>query len=384
MANEARPTTEPTVQKGLEGVVVDVTAISEVVSNQTTSSLLYRGCPAQELAERCRFEEVAHLLLEGDLPNKAQLDAFSQQERRQRAIPQALLPLIKSFPKHAHPMDVVRTGVSYLGAQVANTLHLDLAATRAASVQLLAQIPSIVAATFRSRHDKDFIAPDPKLGFSENFFHMCFGKVPDAETLKALDVSMVLYAEHSFNASTFTARCVTSTTADVYSAITAGIAALKGPLHGGANEEVMYMLKEIADPRQARQWVNDALAQKKKIMGFGHRVYKFGDSRAPTMQKYGLALARKKGETKWHDIAGEVERAMIEAKKIYPNLDYPSAPAYFLMGFDIDLFTPLFVMARITGWCAHVMEQMQANRIIRPLSQYVGPGPREVVPIDRR
>jgi 2-methylcitrate synthase len=213
---------------------------------------------------------------------------------------------------------------------------------------------------------------------------MCFNHVPDAEVLKAFEVSMVLYAEHSFNASTFTARVVTSTTADIYSAVTAAIGSLKGPLHGGANEEVMYMLKEIGEPSKAKQWVLDALAQKRKIMGFGHRVYKKQDSRAPTMDRYGRLLAKKLGDTKWHDIAEIVEKTMIETKNIYPNLDFPTGPAYYLMGFDIDFFTPLFVMARITGWSAHVIEQMQNNRLIRPLSEYTGPGEREVKGIDQR
>jgi citrate synthase len=195
---------------------------------------------------------------------------------------------------------------------------------------------------------------------------------------------MILYAEHSFNASTFAARVIVSTLSDLYSAVTGAIGALKGPLHGGANEAVMYMLQEVGEPAKAQQWVKDALTQKKKIMGFGHRVYKKGDSRAPTMQRYGLQVAQLKKETKWHDIAAIVEKTMIESKGIYPNLDFPTGPAYYLMGFDIDLFTPLFVMSRITGWCAHIQEQLASNRIIRPLSEYTGTPERPVASIDKR
>ncbi|HND86213.1 MAG TPA: citrate/2-methylcitrate synthase, partial [Pseudobdellovibrionaceae bacterium] len=210
------------------------------------------------------------------------------------------------------------------------------------------------------------------LSLSENFFHMCFGSIPDPRIVKAFDVSLILYAEHSFNASTFTSRVVTSTQSDIYSATTAGIGALKGPLHGGANEMVMHMMKEIGDPAKARDWMLDALAQKKKVMGFGHRVYKSGDSRVPTMKKYLQVMCDVTGEQKWIQMYEALEKVMVEKKNIYPNLDFPAGPAYYLMGFDINFFTPIFVMARTTGWSAHIMEQAANNRIIRPLSEYVG------------
>jgi 2-methylcitrate synthase len=373
-----------TIAKGLEGIIVDSTSISQVTSE--TSSLVYRGYPVHELAEKCSFEEVAYLLLYGELPSAEQLADFSSRTREARAISPELSAAIRRFPRTAHPMDVIRSGVSWLGMEAKDTIELgaDVSRTHKSAIDLMAKIPTIIAAGFRARHGKDAIEPTIDLSFSENFFCMCFGKVPDPQIVKAFDVSMVLYAEHSFNASTFTARVVTSTMADVYSAVTAAIGALKGPLHGGANEAVMYMLQEIGDKTNAQQWVVDALAQKKKIMGFGHRVYKKQDSRAPTMDRYGRALARIKGETKWHDIADVIQRTMIEKKNIYPNLDYPTGPAYYLMGFDIDLFTPLFVMSRITGWCAHIIEQMTSNRLIRPLSQYTGPAEREVLPLEAR
>jgi len=374
----------PTIAKGLEGIIVDNTAISQVTSE--TSSLVYRGYPVHELAERCTFEDVAYLLWYGELPSAEQLADFSSRTREARSISPELLSAIKHFPKTAHPMDVIRTGVSWLGMEAKETIALatDLPRTQRAAIELLAKIPTIVAAGFRARQGKEPIEPTTDLSFSENFFCMCFGKVPDPQIVRAFDVSMILYAEHSFNASTFTARVVTSTLADIYSAVVAAIGALKGPLHGGANEAVMHMLKEIGDPSKAQQWVLDALTEKKKIMGFGHRVYKKQDSRAPTMDRYGRALAKIKGETKWHDTADVIEKTMIGKKNIYPNLDYPAGPAYYLMGFDIDLFTPLFVMSRITGWSAHIFEQMTSNRLIRPLSEYTGPAERHVVSLEQR
>jgi 2-methylcitrate synthase len=372
----------PDIKRGLEGVVVDTTAVSQVTSE--TSSLVYRGYPVQDLAEQCSFEEVAYLILNGELPTRAQLDTFIQQERAQRQIPQQLLTFLQQFPRHAHPMDSIRTAVSWLGMDDPTTPDTSPQTMHKQAITLLAQLPTIVAAAFRIRKGQQPIEPRSDISYSGNFFHMCFDKVPQAEVVKAFDVSMILYAEHSFNASTFTARVITSTLSDLYSAITGAIGALKGPLHGGANEEVMHMLKEVAEPSRARQWMLDALAQKKKIMGFGHRVYKHGDSRAPTMQKYGLEMARVTGDRRWHDISAILEQTMIEQKKIYPNLDFPAGPAYYLMGFDIDFFTPFFAMSRIAGWSAHIIEQAQNNRLIRPLSAYTGPQERKVVPMEQR
>jgi 2-methylcitrate synthase len=372
----------PSIRKGLEGVVVDTTAISQVTPD--TSSLIYRGYPVQDLAEHCSFEEVAYLIWNGELPTKSQLAEFEKAERSHRSLSPALLDVMAKFPRDAHPMDVVRTGVSFLGMEDPAATQITPDVQKLQAMKLLAKTPAIVAAGQRSRKGQQPIAPRTDLGFSANFFHMCFGSVPAPEVIKAFDVSMILYAEHSFNASTFTARVITSTLADMYSAVTGAIGALKGPLHGGANEAVMHMLQEIGEPAKARAWIEDALKNKKKIMGFGHRVYKKGDSRAPTMQKYGLKMAEFKRETKWHDIAKIAEETMVAAKNIYPNLDFPAGPAYYLMGFDIDLFTPLFVMARMSGWTAHIMEQMADNRLIRPLSQYTGAPERNLVPIEKR
>jgi 2-methylcitrate synthase len=370
------------VKKGLEGVVMDTSSVSKV--NADTNSLVYRGYPVQDLAENCSFEEVAYLMYTGELPNRAQLEEFSKKEKSLRDISKDNLNVIKSLPKKCHPMDSVRTGVSFLGCEDTRIWDASPETNLDKAIHLLAKIPTMVAADYRFKKGLDFIAPNPALSISENFFHMCFGKVPDARVVKAFDVSLVLYAEHSFNASTFTSRVVTSTQSDIYSATVAGIGALKGPLHGGANEMVMHMMMEIADPTKAEQWMIDALAQKKKVMGFGHRVYKSGDSRVPTMKKYAQVMADVIGDQKWMQMYASLEKVMVEKKKIYPNLDFPAGPAYYMMGFEIDFFTPIFVMARTTGWSAHIMEQTANNRIIRPLSEYIGSAQRKVTPISER
>ncbi len=369
-------------KKGLEGSVIDTSSVSKV--NPDTNSLIYRGYPVQDLAENCRFEEVAYLMYKSELPTAAQLAEFEKLERSYRDISKDSLNVIKALPKKCHPMDSIRTGVSFLGCEDERIWDATPATNYDKAVRLLAKIPTMVAADFRFKKGLDFIPPNKDLSLAENFFHMCFGKVPQKEVVKAFDVSLILYAEHSFNASTFTSRVVTSTESDIYSATVAGIGALKGPLHGGANEMVMHMMKEIADPAKAEQWMLDALANKRKVMGFGHRVYKKGDSRVPTMRKYAQLMADVTGETKWMRMYDSLEKVMVEKKKIYPNLDFPAGPAYFMMGFEIDFFTPIFVMARTTGWSAHIMEQAANNRIIRPLSEYIGAGQRKVTPISER
>lgn len=370
------------VKKGLEGAVIDVTAVSKV--DPELNSLVYRGYPVQELAEKCSFEEVAFLLYHGELPTPLQLTEFENLERASRALTKDTLELIRLLPRTAHPMDSIRTVVSFLGCEDERIWDASPKTNLNKAVRLLAKIPTAVAAIYRMRQGRDVIAPDESLSYAENFFQMSFGKVPAKEVVKAFNVSLVLYAEHSFNASTFAARVVTSTESDIYSATVAGIGALKGPLHGGANEQVMHMMIEIGDPTKAERWMLDGLAAKKKVMGFGHRVYKRGDSRVPTMKKYAQSMADVTGEQKWMKIYETLERVMVEKKKIYPNLDFPAGPAYFMMGFDIDFFTPIFVMARTTGWSAHVMEQAASNRIIRPLSEYAGATPRHVVALEDR
>ncbi len=370
------------VRKGLVGVYADTTAVSKVMPE--TNSLTYRGYAVQDLCERCCFEEVAYLLWNGELPNRNQLAEFRREEAAERAISDALVQAVRQFPASAHPMDAIRTAVSFMGMEDPDGPDMSEAATRRKAMRLLARIPTAIAAAHRIGHGEEPIAPDPSLTFAENFFHVCFGKVPQKEVVKAFDVSLILYAEHSFNASTFTARTVASTGADIHGAVTAGIAALKGPLHGGANEAVMYALKEIGSPDEARGWLTGKFGHRALVMGFGHRVYKSGDSRVPTMTKYAEKMAQVVGDHTWMEISRILAEEMLKQKNIHPNLDFPAGPAYYLMGFDIPLFTPIFVASRITGWAAHVIEQAADNRLIRPLSVYTGAAQRSVPAIDAR
>ncbi len=364
------------VKKGLEGVVIDTTTVSKVMPE--TNSLTYKGYPVQELAEKCSFEEVAFLLWHGELPTEEESKSFRAKEKSYRELPTSVVNAFKGMDMNGHPMDILRTGVSILGVEDKRTWDDSVETTIDKATMLLAKIPTMIAAAYRLKHGKEPIAPDSKLSMAENFFNMCFGEVPAPEVVKAFDVSLILYAEHSFNASTFTTRVITSTTSDIYSAVVGGIGALKGPLHGGANEQVMYVLKEVGEVEGAKAWMENALKEKRKVMGFGHRVYKNGDSRVPTMKKYAQKMADFVGEPKWMEISQALEDVMVSQKNIYPNLDFPAGPAYYMMGFEIDMFTPIFVMSRITGWSAHILEQAANNRIIRPLSEYTGPTQRTV------
>jgi citrate synthase len=359
------------VKRGLAGVIADTSAVSVV--DEESGSLLYRGYPVPELATSCSFEEVAYLIWHGELPTATQLEEFEEEERSRRQVPAALSNALSGLSLTCHPMDVLRTAVSYLGAQDPTEDDLSSGAELEQSLDLWAKLPTIVAAEQRRRHGQPPIAPDPELSFSENFFNMCFGQVPDKEVVRSFEVSLVLYAEHGFNASTFTARVITSTLSDLYSAVTGAIGALKGPLHGGANEAVMGIFTEVTTPEQVDGWLSSTLASGQRVMGFGHRVYKQGDSRVPTMRASleSLANTSEKGR-QLMAVYDRLERAMQASKRLYPNLDYATGPAYYLMGFDIPTFTPIFVMSRITGWTAHVIEQRANNALIRPLSAYVG------------
>jgi 2-methylcitrate synthase len=366
----------PELKKGLVGVYADVTAVSQVMPE--TNSLTYRGYAVQDLAEQCCFEEVAYLLWHGELPNRRQLADFQAAERAERRISPRLKRVIGEFPNRAHPMDTLRTAVSFMGCEDAETADNSEPATRRKALRLLARIPTAIAADHRARTGKRGVNPRDDLGFAANLLHMCLGKVPAPEVVKVLDVALILYAEHGFNASTFSARTVTSTGADIHAAVTAAIAALKGPLHGGANEAVMHMLIEIGAADRVREWLADKLDHRGLVMGFGHRVYRHGDSRVPTMTRYAERMAALTGERKWMEISHALAEAMLTRKNIHPNLDFPSGPAFYLMGFDIPLFTPLFVASRITGWAAHIIEQARDNRLIRPLAVYTGVAQRAV------
>jgi 2-methylcitrate synthase len=313
------------------------------------NSLTYRGYAAQDLCANCQFEEVAYLILNGELPSKTQLKKFIKEETKERSLSKGLTNIIKNMPKKSHPMDVARTAVSFMGLEDKETTNNDPKANLRKAMRIFSKTPSALAAFYRLRKGKKIITPKKNLSFAENFFHMCFGKVPNKDIVKAFDVSLILYAEHSFNVSTFTARTITSSLSDIHGAIAGAIASLKGPLHGGANEEVMHMMKKIKKPENAFKWINNALTKKSVVMGFGHRVYKSGDSRVPTMREYFGKVAKIKKDKTFERIYDIVEQVMIDKKDIHPNVDYPTGPTYHLMGFDTDFFTPIFVISRITG-----------------------------------
>jgi 2-methylcitrate synthase/citrate synthase II len=371
---------KPEIFKGLAGVPVDYTAISKV--NPESNSLLYRGYPVQELAAKKSFEEVAWLLWKGELPTAAELGGFEELERNMRALDPAVKRVIDELPLTAHPMDVCRTAVSIIGAMDPTADDASPEANLAKSIRLFAKMPAVVAYDQRRRHHLPLIEARTDLDYSSNFLWMTFGEIPEAQVVDAFRVSLILYAEHSFNASTFTARVITSTLSDLYSAVTGAVGALKGPLHGGANEAVLHIFNEIGfgpdAAARAEAWLDKALAEKRKIMGFGHRVYKSGDSRVPTMRAAMVELIKYYDRPDVLDLYEGLEAAMTERKGIMPNLDYPSGPAYHLMGFDTLTFTPIFVAARITGWTAHIMEQAAANALIRPLSVYNGVDERHI------
>ena len=370
------------IKKGLLGIIVDETEVSKVMPE--INSLTYRGYAAQDLCARCKFEEVAYLILNKELPNKKQLKQFEREEAKERVLSKNLINIIKQIPKKSHPIDVARTAVSVMGLEDKDTKDNSPKANLKKAMRIFAKTPVALAAFYRLRKGKKIIPPKKNLTFAENFFHMCFGKVPNKEIVKAFDVSLILYAEHSFNVSTFTARTITSSLSDIHGAITGAIASLKGPLHGGANEEVMHMMKKIKRPENALKWINKALDNKDVVMGFGHRVYKKGDSRVPTMREYFRRVAKVKKDKTFEKIYDIVEKVMIERKDIHPNVDYPTGPTYHLMGFDTDFFTPIFVISRIIGWSAHIMEQHAANKLIRPLASYNGSKHRQVINLNQR
>ena len=362
------------VRKYLAGVYPDTTAISMV--SPESNSLTYRGYPVKELARRCSFEEVAYLLWHGELPTPDQLAAQNRAERAQRALDPIIAATLIGMPLTAHPMDTLRTAVSLLGANDPVEDDSSPASIQAKALRLFAVLPAVIALDQRRRHGLGAMPARDDLGFAANFLFMMFGKVPEPAIVAAFETSLILYAEHGFNASTFTARVITSTLSDLYSAVTAAIGALKGPLHGGANEAVMDMLDEIAICDNAGPWLDEALADKRVITGFGHCGD--GDSRVPAMYAALEEVAALRGDAGLLDIYEALAKAMYDAKGLHPNLDYPAGPAYHLIGFDTPTFTPISVAARLPGWTAHIAEQLAANSLIRPLAAYDGPAERHL------
>ncbi|MBY0232088.1 MAG: citrate synthase [Gemmataceae bacterium] len=364
---------------GLEGVIAGETAVSTIVDG-----LSYRGYPVGELVEHCSFDEVAHLLLHGELPTARQLADFQARVAVSRRIPDALRDLLKALPRWASPMDALRTSVSVLASYDQDAGDSSRDADLRKAERLLGQIPAAIAAHHRLSKGLAPVAADDSPGTAASFWRMLRGEAPSEAVAKALDVSLILYAEHEFNASTFTARVVTSTEADLHSAIVAAIGALKGRLHGGANEKVMDVLRAAGGPEQAEKWLREAMARKEKIMGFGHRVYKAGDVRAGILKKYAEQAAAAAGTEEWERTAAVIEGILGAEKKLFPNLDWPAGRLYHALGLEVPLYTPIFVMARITGWAAHVIEQAASNRIIRPRSRYTGPAARKAGPLAER
>jgi 2-methylcitrate synthase/citrate synthase II len=364
------------IHRGLAGVVVDVTAISKV--DPESNSLLYRGYPVQELAAQTTVEEVAHLLWHGELPTPDQLAVLIAEGRSARFLPEPVRAAVEALPVTCHPMDVCRTAVSVLGAHDPQAEDSSREAELAKAMRLFAVMPAVVALDQRRRRGLEPLEARADLSYAENFLWMTFGSIPDDRVLRAFETSLILYAEHSFNASTFTARVITSTLADLHSAVTGAVGALKGPLHGGANEAVMHTFEAIGTAADVPAWLDATLARKEKVMGFGHRVYKHGDSRVPTMRAALDDLVEHTGRQDLMEMYDALEQGMRERTGIEPNLDYPAGLAYHLMGFETSTFTPIFVAARVLGWTAHIMEQRAANALIRPLSEYVGPPEREV------
>ena len=371
---------------GLEGVVSNETAISNIDGKEGAGGLEYRGYAIEDLSGKVSYEETAFLLLHGDLPTSPQLAEFDDRLRSSRSIPECLIELYKALPTSSHPMDVLRTAVSVLSHfdPDVNADPRDHAANVRKGERLVAQMPTSIAFFDRIRNKMPIISPRADLDHSSNFLNMIRGEVASETQRRAFDLSLVLYTEHELNASTFSGRVTVSTLSDIYSGIVAAIGTLKGPLHGGANEEAWKLLEQVATSDNASTWIKDALARGERIMGFGHRVYKTGDPRAVILKEYCTKIAAEIGDDRWERIAEPIEQAVTTQKKLPPNVDWPSARLYHYLGLKIDIYTPIFAMARVSGWAAHIIEQLDNNRLMRPRAHYTGPPHRAVKPISKR
>jgi 2-methylcitrate synthase len=371
--------TTPAYSPGLEGVVAGETAVSTI-----EGGLRYRGYPVGELAEHCLFDEVAFLLLYGDLPTARELAQFQSRVAVGRRLPLPLRELLQALPKWTSPLDALRTAVSVLAHFDQDTADNSKDANLRKAERLLAQLPLAVADHYRYSKGLQAVPARQDLGHAANFLYMLRGGEASPEEVRAFDVSLTLYAEHEFNASTFAARVIVSTLSDLHSAVCGAIGALKGALHGGANEKVMDVARAAGGPATAEQWVREALARKERIMGFGHRVYKTGDVRAGILKTYARQAAAKSGSTQWEDTADTIERVMAAEKNMFPNLDWPAGRLYHALGLETPIYTPIFAISRVAGWSAHVIEQLDNNRLIRPRSLYTGPATRAVKPLADR
>jgi len=367
---------------GLEGVIAGETTLSFV--NPERNSLMYLGFDIRDLVDKACYEEVAYLLLYGNLPTPDAYQRFCQELKQERNVPAEVLNHITQLPKTMNLMDGLRTAVSILSfydADVANNSH---EANVRKATRLVAKMPTLVAACYRHTQGQAFIAPNSALDHASNALYMILGTEPDAETARLFDMTLTCYADHGFNASTFAGRVTTSTLSDMHSGIVSAIGTLKGPLHGGANEEAMHMLLDIGTPDKAEAYVRTAMANKKKLMGFGHRAYKTGDPRAMLLSEKAEALCQRTNTQHWHEIARIVTNIMVNEKGIHPNVDFPTAYIYYIMGLPIPIYTPIFALARVAGWAAHIIEQLDNNRLIRPKALYTGPQHLPYVPMSQR
>lgn len=370
-------------EKGLEGIVAAKTSISYIDGQH--GRLFYQGIEINALAEHSTFEETVYLLWHGKLPTRAELDELDRSLKAERAIPDELIQLMRSLPSDATPMEVLRTATSAISAFVDNSDDTSHDALVKYAVMLTAKTPTIIAAWQRIRQGKDVLAPRDDLTHAANFLYMLNGEAPNQRAARVLDIALILHADHGLNASTFVARCTASTLSDMFSSITSAIGALKGPLHGGANEQVMRMLNDIQTTDRVTRWLDDALANKKKISGFGHRVYRADDPRALILRKISKDVGEANGDPKWYELSEAIENRMGELKPNLPiNVDFYSASTYHVLGIPIDMFTPIFAISRVAGWTAHVIEQLANNRIMRPESLYTGPMDVQYVPIEQR
>ena len=367
---------------GLEGVVAAESSIGDV--DGTNGVLIYQGLNIHDLAEHSTFEETVFLLWHGRLPKRDELETLKRELAENQRLPGEALELMRRFPRDAEPMDALRTAVSALAFYDPGSRDLSREGALRTATRLTAQLPVVVASFARLREGHEPVEPKAGLNLASNFLYMLKGEEPSARDARIFDVCLVLHADHELNASTFTARVVAGTLADMYGAVTGAIAALSGPLHGGANTNVMKMLLEIGSPERAADWLREALASKKKIMGFGHRVYKTEDPRSVWLRNFSREMGEARGETRWFEILERLRELMFAEKKLYPNVDYYSGSAYYQMGIPLDLFTPIFAVSRISGWTGHVLEQYANNRLIRPRAEYVGPRDVPYVPIDER
>ncbi len=371
-----------TKSTGLEGIVAGQSIISQV--DPTGDKLTYCGYDAHELADKSCYEEVAYLLIMGRLPSQSELEQFKSQLVKERKVEEPVRKLFTQLTPDSHPMDRLRTVVSFSSMFDPDNGDNSYEANIRKAIRLVAKMPAFVAGSFLIPEGKELLESNPEFSHAKYFLHLLTGKEPDDFFVKVFDASLILYAEHGFNASTFAGRVTMGTQSDIYSGVTSSIGTLKGPLHGGANEKAMEMLLEIGEPSKAESWVREALAQKKKIMGFGHRVYKTQDSRAPLLKELNKKLSEHLGNTRWYEIGDTVERILKEEKKLFPNVDFPCASLYYLLGLPIQVYTPIFAAARTAGWCAHDIEQSENNRLIRPQCDYVGESNLQYTPIDER